>query len=62
MKKQTKWTLGKIEVFRDGVVDKEFSGYDLQKNGTVICKFGLDSLRELKDFFEKLDLSLLTNN
>lgn len=52
-----KWQLEKVEVIRNGKVDNEFSGYDLQKNGITICKFGLHSLIELKDFFSNLDLT-----
>lgn len=51
-----KWRLEKVEVIRNGVLDREFSGYDLQKDGITICKFGIDSLGELKKFFEQLEL------
>ena len=52
-----KWQLEKVEVIRNGKLDNEFSGYDLQKNGIILCKFGLDSLKELKEFFSNLDLT-----
>ena len=58
MKEQIpKWRLQKVEVFRDGILDYIFSGYDLQKDGVTICKFGIDSLNELKEFFAKLELT-----
>ena len=57
-----KWQLQKIEVIRNGVLDREFSGYDLQKDGIIICKFSIDSLGELKKFFEQLDLSVLAQS
>ena len=51
-----KWRLEKVEVIRNGVIDTVFSGYELQKDGIQICKFGIDSLKELKEFFTKLEL------
>jgi len=51
-----KWKLEKVEVFHNGIISNEVSGYDLQKNGLTICKFGLDSLAELKEFFANLHL------
>ena len=44
-----KWRLEKVEVIRNGIINQEFSGYELQKNGIIVCKFGLDSLKELKE-------------
>lgn len=54
--KQTipKWRLQKVEVIREGVIDQEFSGYELQKNGMVICKLSLDSLKEVREIFNQL--------
>ena len=46
-----KWRLQKVEVVREGIVDDEFSGYELQKNGLAVCKFSEESLREVKEFF-----------
>jgi len=57
MKKEIqKWSLEKVEIIRNGKLDEEFSGYELQKNGFAICKFGLESLMELKEFFTNLTL------
>ena len=57
MKKEIqKWSLEKVEVIRNGKLDEEFSGYELQKNGITICKFSLESLMELKEFFTNLTL------
>jgi len=49
-----KWQLEKVEVIRNGKLDEVYSGYELQKNGFTICKFGLESLKELKEFFTNL--------
>ena len=54
-----KWRLEKVEVIRNGELDNEFSGYELQKNGLQICKFGLDSLKEVKELFANLNIELL---
>ena len=51
-----KWRLEKVEVIRNGKLDEVYSGYELQKNGFTICKFGLESLMELKEFFTNLTL------
>ena len=51
-----KWRLQKVEVVRDGIVDDEFSGYELQKNGSIVCKFSKESLREVKEFLKNLEL------
>ena len=45
-----KWRIQKIEIFREGKLDEEYiSDYELQKNGTMICKLSLESLKEVKD-------------
>lgn len=46
-----KWRLEKVEVVRNGKIDGEYSGYELQKNGVMLCKFKLESLVELKELF-----------
>ena len=51
-----KWALRETTVTHYGVIDKDYSGYDLLKNGVPICKFGHDSLIELKEFFAKLEI------
>lgn len=53
-----KWKIEKVEVVRNGIIDNIYSGYELQKDGIVICKFGLDSLTELKQFFKDLILPI----
>ena len=51
-----KWRLEKVEIIRNGKVDQEYSGYELQKNGLIICKFTINSLQEVKEFFVNLTL------
>ncbi|MEK6881644.1 MAG: hypothetical protein AABY22_18640 [Nanoarchaeota archaeon] len=51
MKKEiSKWRLVKVEVIRDGVLDVDYSGYELQKEGIALCKFSEESLKEVKEF------------
>ena len=50
-----KWQIEKVEVFRNGILDEEYSGYELQKNGLMINKFSLESLSELKQFFKQYE-------
>ena len=51
-----KWQLEKIEVIRNGKIDEAYIVYELQKEGIKLCSFGPNSLKELKEFFAKLNL------
>jgi len=52
----TTWRLQKVEVFRDGILDEQYSGYSLLKNDIEVCKFSMDSLNQVKEFFTNLEI------
>jgi len=52
-----KWKLVECTVFRDGIEDADYSGFELQKHGITVCKFSKESLKELKEFFANFTIT-----
>lgn len=54
--KTIKWSLQKIDVYREGILDVEYSGYELQKDGLGLYKFSLESLKGIKELLNSSEI------